>query len=153
MPATAEIISFENELLNMGRELVQRTKAEARRDTVHRCKTHSATAVKNSQKIMDQLKQATSTIFNQGVEVCGNSCITVSFADDVAAQEKLIKELEKITTTQVNRVKACYMSKRIRSVNTAGYVGDLVSKINKDFNQLVKDCSSVQVCPPAAAKK
>ena len=139
--------------MNVVKGLVVRISQDAKRDSKHACGLESSISVKESQEIVTELQQAANLIFTKGVEVCGDSCVTVSFANQVKAQQKTIKKLQTIASKLAKGVNKCYVKKKIKQDKKGGYVETVIGQTTKDLNSLIKACGKTTVCSPTARLK
>lgn len=147
VPATPEIKKFQSRLVFEAKKLYKRFGEEAGRASKYRCKI-------DTKKPMNAVKSAYGTIvsegraiFNEGVEVCGDSCVTFSYEGQVKGLIPYFKVIEKETVKVANAVKAC-IGRRPAGKPPTTSVKQTVQDVRTGLNKLVKDCSKVKRCPP-----
>ncbi len=145
---TPEILAFEKRFQKLSKGLFKRIKDDGKRDAQYSCGVKSAKTIKEAKTIITELNQAALTIFTKGITVCGDSCVTLSFAEEVKKHQKKLNKLSKLATSLANKVKACYDLKQVKRDVKSGYVQDVVSQSKKELNSLIKDCSNTEVCSP-----
>jgi hypothetical protein len=84
--------------------------------------------------------------------VCGNSCITTSYAAQVEALKPQFRILEQQVVGIANKVNSCYTRLGVpRSPNSGGRgVANTVNTVSRGLNELIAACRRKQVCPPGA---
>lgn len=154
--ATTEILGFEKKLMKTVASLQKRVVADSKRDAKYKCGLNSADSVKEAQSIVNQLSQNATRIFKEGVEVCGDltksNCVTVSFAEQVKAEQSTIRKLEKVATNLAESVSKCFDKKKITRENPRGETRDTIGTVRKDLNTLVQNCKATKVCSQALKK-
>jgi hypothetical protein len=96
-----------------------------------------------------QITARSKEIFSQGVEVCGDSCITVSYAEDVEGLLPYFKTIEKEAKFLARRVKKCYSRLGVvRSATGTNGLAQTVGAVNKDLKGLIAECRKQKACPP-----
>jgi hypothetical protein len=150
--ATTEVQKFQKRLAEKAKALRSRFNDERKRAKRSKCQL-SVTASKQLvdgayQKIIQRGKD----IFLSGVEVCGNSCITTSYAQEVENLLPEFKTLQKETLMLARKVKACYRERGIGQQGQGGIrgVSGTIGAVNTGLQDLINDCKEQRVCPPGA---
>lgn len=149
--ATAKVRKFERGLTTKARALRKRFIDEKKRSERMKCNVNTADSEALVGDAYAHIIARGKEIFSQGVEVCGNSCVTVSYAADVEKLLPYFKTIEKEAKFLARRVKKCYS--RLGVIRTASGTNGLaqtVGTVNKDLRGLIAECRKQKACPPAS---
>ncbi len=146
--ATEEVLNFEKRLLDQAQLIFTRFKDESKRSSKNRCGINTLPATKKVTRAYNQIRSEGKSIFTKGVQVCSDSCVTVSYAEQVTKLSPEFKMMEKETVALANKVKSCFKRKRIVSKTTKRGVAQTVVTVKTGLAQLVQDCKNSKVCPP-----
>jgi hypothetical protein len=142
---TAKILGFERSLVTQASVLKKRFQADATRLRTHKCGTAFGPSTKRLTTAFNQIKATAEDLFQQGVEVCEGSCITVSYAKGIEALSPQFKILETQSTWIAKQVKQCYRRLKIPS-GTGGSATQTVANVRTGLNKLIQECRSTSVC-------
>lgn len=145
----AKILSFEDALLRKATRLKDRFVQDSRRFALHSC---TGSFLVEDQIVGDAFKEiakAGREIFRKGILVCGNSCVTLSYADQVSSLKPKFSTLERHAIKMAKRVVQCYRERGIASRNVTGGPGAaaLVSDVRGGLSRLISECRRTRVCP------
>jgi hypothetical protein len=147
--ATAKVKKFERGLIRKARTLRARFLDEKRRSERVKCEINTAESEALVNDAHAQITARSKEIFSQGVEVCGDSCITVSYAEDVEGLLPYFKTIEKEAKFLARRVKKCYSRLGVvRSATGTNGLAQTVGAVNKDLKGLIAECRKQKACPP-----
>jgi hypothetical protein len=150
--ATAEVKQFQKRLATKAKALRTQFNQERKRGKRNKCKIPVADGKKlfdsSYQKIMRRGKE----IFLSGVEVCGNSCITTSYAQQVETLLPDFKVMQRETLFLARAVKNCYARRGIVRQGEGGGrgVSGTIGTVTTGLQDLINDCKEQRVCPPGA---
>ena len=148
IPPTGEIRAFERRLLRKASILRARFRADQARWKRNGCTGPFASVERKVAAAFTRISKQGRAIFRRGIEVCGDSCVTVSYAAEVESLQPEFKSLEFQTSRAASMVKRCYQRRGIRSTSTSGRrVGETITEVREGITQLIKDCRRSQVCP------
>ncbi len=142
---TAKILGFEKSLVAQATLLKKRFQADATRLVTNKCGTTFGPSSKRLATAFNQIKAAAEDLFQQGVEVCAGSCVTVSYANGVEALSPQFKILETESTRIAKQVKQCYQKLKIPS-GTGGSTTQTVANVRTGLITLIRQCRSTSVC-------
>lgn len=145
--ASVEILAYEQRLIKQAKTLVKKFSEEDKRNKKNKCGITTTTSKESVNSAYQTIKEAGKDIFSQGVEICGNNCITVSYADQVLKLIPEFKVIESKTTSLAKQVQACYKRKRIRTDQKIPGVKTTVKVVQSELKKLIKDCQDKEVCP------
>jgi hypothetical protein len=151
----AKILKFEEALLSKATRLKDRFVADSRRFALHSC---PGSFLAEDQIVGDAfaaIAKAGRGIFRKGILVCGNSCVTLSYADQVSALRPKFSTLERHATKMAKRVVRCYRELGITSRNVPGGPGTaaLVSNVRSGLSRLIIECRRTRVCPKSLIER
>jgi hypothetical protein len=88
-------------------------------------------------------------IFRRGVLVCGSSCVTVSFADEVKALTPQFKLMERETGRMAKKVQKCYRRLGVTGAPTRGGAGaaSTIAGVRNGLSSLLRKCEKSKICP------
>lgn len=146
---TKQIRSFEKQLLKKATILKDRFVADVQRFLDQKCPgsiERSDTVVTEAYGI---IRSKGREVFRKGVQVCGNSCVTVSFAADVKALTPQFRILEKEVAATAQLVQSCYRKRGItaRPIKGGSRASQTIAGVRQDISKLIKDCQKTKVCP------
>lgn len=148
--ATDDVRKFERQLVSKARHLRTRYIAERARSKRTGCKI---SVIESDAKISSAFRHIvtrSSEIFSAGVEVCGNSCITTSYATQVEALKPEFKILEQQMLALAKKVNTCYNQLGVQRSSQDGSrgVAGAVGTVSRGLANLIEQCRKKQVCPP-----
>jgi len=145
--ATAEVLDFEKRLLKQAKTLRTRFQADVRRAKNNKCKINLKPLSSSMTTSYELIRTSGREIFQQGIEVCSDSCITVSYAEQVQSLSPEFVTLETGAKRLAKLVQKCY--RRIGKKGAVGGPGitSTIVTVRTGINQLVEDCRNRQVCP------
>ncbi len=147
--ATAKVKKFERGLVRKARALRGRFLDEKKRAERMQCALDTTSAETAVSDAYEHITARGKEIFAKGVEVCGDSCVTVSYAEDVEALLPYFKTIEKEAKFLARRVKKCYSRLGVvRSAGGTNGVAQTVGTVNKDLRGLIEECRKQKACPP-----
>jgi len=146
---TKQIRGFEKELMKRADALKQRFIDDSRRFTVKSCAGDFSVAdavVGNAYEIIAAKGRE---IFRRGVLVCGNSCVTVSFADEVSRLTPQFSTLEREAAKMAKKTQRCYRKLGVVNtvVNGRNGVASTIANVRTGLNNLLRECKRSRVCP------
>lgn len=144
--ATSDILAFEQRLVEQTKTITKKYKEEEKRGKRNKCGINTKPSTTRVTSAYETITDAGKEIFTKGVEICGEGCVTVSFADQVQALAPKLKIIEKQTTSLAKKVQACYKRKRIKTTQGVNGVATTIKNVQKDLTQLIKDCKDQKVC-------
>ena len=144
--ATKEVLEFEDRLMEQARKVLARFRDESRRAIRNNCSINLKQMTSKVNQAFRTIRADGNATFTRGVEVCGDSCVTISYAAQVEALTPQFTTIERITTALANQVSQCYRKKNITS--TGGTRGNATTfqNVNAGLTQLIADCRERQVC-------
>jgi hypothetical protein len=146
---TKQIRSFEKQLLKKAEILKDRFVADVQRFLDHKCPG----SIERSDAVVTEaygiIRSKGKEVFRKGVQVCGNSCVTVSFASDVKALTPQFRILEKEVAATAQMVQTCYRKRGLtaRPSKGGGRASQTIANVRQDISKLIKDCQKTKVCP------
>lgn len=146
---TAEIRAFERQLLDKAMVLRGRFTADMSRWKRNGCGLGFTALQKRVSQAYKRISRRGGEIFRRGIEVCGNSCVTVSYANEVAALSPQFRILEGIASRAARMVQQCYQRRGIapsRRGNTRNTRQTIV-QVRQGLDRLIADCRSKRICP------
>jgi hypothetical protein len=147
--ATAKVKKFERGLARKAQSLRTRFLDEKKRSERVQCGINTVASEALVSGAYAHIVGRSKEIFSQGVEVCGDSCVTVSYAEDVESLLPYFKTIEKEAKFLARRVKKCYS--RVGVVRTAGGTNGLaqtIGTVNQGLRGLIAECREQKACPP-----
>jgi hypothetical protein len=146
---TKQIRKFEKQLLKKANSLKQRFIDDSKRFTGKGCIGDIAlpdTLVGNAYEIIAAKGKE---IFGRGVIVCGNSCVTVSFADQVNLLNPQFKLLEREAARMAKKTKQCYRQLGVVNniANGRDGVSGTIADVRSGLSNLLRECRRSRVCP------
>lgn len=150
VPATNKVKEFERSLVSKAKAVRNRFKSELARSKRTKCSINAAPAQQVVQSAFEHITTRSKQIFLSGVEVCGDSCITTSYADEVQALMPEFKAMQKSTLALARKVKKCYAELGITRPETGGARGvqTTLGNVNQGLQDLIRRCRDQKVCPP-----
>jgi hypothetical protein len=145
--ASGDILEFEKKLSEKANKLAARYRDEERRSQRNKCGIDTKDSTRRVRSALQLIQSRGKEIFTSGVEVCGNSCVTVSYADEVTALSPQFQIMERETVSLARKVKECYRRKKIRSSSTTRGVSTTLQEVRSGLQQLIRDCKDRRVCP------
>lgn len=144
---TSQIRDFENRLLEKAALLRKRFLSDVDRWNRHACPGSPRGAVRRVSKAFSVIAVEGKSIFQRGISVCGDSCVTVSFAARVSALQPQFAILEQETIATALKVKQCYAQKRvIRAPGTSSSASKTIQDVRQGLQTLIKECRRSRVC-------
>lgn len=146
---TKQIRSFEKQLLKKATILKDRFVADVQRFLDQKCPG----SIDRSDAVVTEayavIRSKGRDVFRKGVQVCGNSCVTVSFAADVKALTPQFRILEKEVAATAQLVQSCYRKRGItaRPIKGGSRASQTIAGVRQDISKLIKDCQKTKVCP------
>jgi len=146
---TKQIRGFEQQLLKKADLLKNRFVADVQRLLDHKCPGSIVKADDAVTAAYKAIKDKGKEVFRKGVQVCGNSCVTVSFAEDVKALTPQFRILEKEVAATAQKVQSCYrkLGVAMRPAKGGGRAAQTIAGVRQDLSKLIKDCQKTKVCP------
>jgi hypothetical protein len=150
--ATDDVRKFERQLATKARKLRSRYMAERARSKRTGCKIATKESDDAVAGAFRHIVARSTEIFSAGVEVCGDSCITTSYAAQVEALKPQFKILENRAVSLAKKVNSCYTRLGVtRTPQGDGRgVANTVNTVSRDLNNLIEQCKRKKVCPPGA---
>jgi len=150
VPATSDVKRFERGLISKAKELRARYMEERARSERSKCGIVTDQSDELVNQAFRHIMTRGSEIFSAGVEVCGNSCITTSYAAQVEALKPEFKMLEQGAVSLAKKVSSCYKDLGIPRSSKGGTrgVANTVSTVSRGLNNLIAQCRRKKVCPP-----
>lgn len=150
--ATEDVRKFETDLVTKARRLRTRYMAERARSKRTGCKISTKVSDETVAAAFRHIVTRSNEIFSAGVEVCGDDCITTSYAAQVEALKPQFKILEQQAVRLAKRVNSCYSRLGIARNPQGGSrgVADTVSSVSRGLNNLIEECRKKRVCPPGS---
>ena len=148
--ATDEVRDFEKRLLTQATTLRKRFRADVTRAKRTKCKLELTKRSAAFELAYKTIRSSGEDIFTKGVEVCGNSCVTVSYAEQVEQLQPSFKLMERSAKKLATEVQACYAKVKGKYTGTGAGVTSTITNVRNGLNQLIEDCRDRQVCPPAS---
>lgn len=145
--ATKEVLEFEDRLMEQARKVLARFRDESRRAVRNNCKINLTKMTSRVNQAFRIIRADGNATFTKGVEVCGDSCVTISYAAQVEALTPQFSIIERITTALANQVSQCYRKKNIASAGGVRGNATTFKNVNAGLSKLIEDCRSRQVCP------
>jgi hypothetical protein len=148
--ATEDVRAYEKSLLEKAKNLRARYNDERRRARRTGCKIDIASGKGAITAAYGHIVSRSKQIFSKGVEVCGNSCITTTYADQVQALVPDFKTMQKETLSLARKVKQCYAANGLSGNNGQRGVSNTLGNVNRGLRELIEKCRKQRVCPPGA---
>lgn len=147
--ATREVLGFQKSLLQKAQLAMDKFKDELRRSVRNRCGVDTRATTRRMTAAYNLIRTQGQVIFSKGVEVCGDSCVTVSFAEQVAALNPQFRILERETVALATSVNRCFARKQIKSGGSGKRgVAQTFKNVRTGLTKLIADCRASKVCPP-----
>lgn len=146
---TKEILGFENDLLKKAEILKQRFIDDSKRYMAKGCGTDIALADQQVGDAYQVIAAKGRDVFRRGVLVCGSSCVTVSFADEVKALTPQFKIMERQTGRMAKKVQQCYRRLGVIGAPTRGGAGaaSTIAGVRNGLSSLLRKCEKSKICP------
>jgi hypothetical protein len=146
---TKEILGFENDLLKKAQILKQRFIDDSKRYVGKGCGADIALADQQVGDAYQVIAAKGRDIFRRGVLVCGSSCVTVSFADEVKALTPQFKLMERETGRMAKKVQKCYRRLGVTGAPTRGGAGaaSTIAGVRNGLSSLLRKCEKSKICP------
>jgi hypothetical protein len=146
---TREIRGFERELLKKADILKQRFIDDSKRYAAKGCGDDIALADQLVGDAYQRIASKGREIFRRGVLVCGSSCVTVSFAEEVKALTPQFKTMERETSRMAKKVQQCYRRLGVPAMPTRGGAGaaGTIANVRDGLSTLLRNCQKSKVCP------
>ena len=142
--APPEIVSFRRRFLRSSKLLHQRLVEEARRAEFYQCRLPNRdSALRRGGAELKFLREQSRKIFYAGkIQVCGDSCVTIAYAEHVKALRPTFRRLSQRAYTMAKRVADCIETRDIqRPVKRApSSARKTISNVRTEVNKLVSDC-------------
>jgi hypothetical protein len=150
VPATKKVKEFERSLVGKAKAVRSRFKSELARAKRTQCRINLASPQQVVQAAYQQILARSKQIFLSGVRVCGDSCISTSYADEVKALIPEFKAMQKTTLSLARKVKRCYAEFGIARPDAGGEPGvqTTLGNVNQGLRDLIRRCRGQRVCPP-----
>jgi hypothetical protein len=150
VPATKKVREFESSLVLKARSVRSRFYGERNRALRSKCPVKLVEPRRLVDSSFKHVLTRSKQIFSTGVEVCGDSCITASYADQVEALMPEFKAMQSAALTLAKQVKRCYAQSGIQRTGNSEAPGvrDTVGTVNQGLRDLIERCRSEKVCPP-----
>jgi hypothetical protein len=150
--ATDDVKTFEKQLVAKARKLRTRYMAERARSKRTGCKISTKVSDETLAAAFRHIATRSNEIFSAGVEVCGDDCITTSYAAQVEALKPQFKIMEQQAVRLAKRVNSCYSRLGVARNPQGGSrgVADTVSSVSRGLNNLIEQCRKTRVCPPGS---
>lgn len=147
---TTQIRSFERRLLEKATTLRARFLGDLNRWKRKKCGVGFGPLERRVQRSFDKIVRQGRSIFTQGIRVCGGSCVTVSYANEVAALTPEFKMLEEMTSRGARMVQRCYQRRGITSAGSSSgqTTRQTIAEVRKGLSVLINECKSSRVCRP-----
>jgi hypothetical protein len=145
--ASAELLKFEERLVTQATTISKKFKEENARNKRNKCGINAKPSEKRVNTAVKTIKNAGNDIFTKGVEICGDGCVTVSYADQVKALIPTLKVIESETKSLAKKVQKCYQKKKIKTAQSINGLQTTINTVTTDLTQLIQDCKDKQVCP------
>jgi hypothetical protein len=152
VPATDDVKKFDARLVVKARQLRARYIAERTRSKRTGCKIPTKDSELAVAAAFRHILTRSNEIFSAGVEVCGDSCITTSYATQVEALKPEFKILEQNAVNMANKVNSCYTKLGVPRNSQGGGrgVANTVNLVSRGLNNLIEECRKKRVCPPGS---
>jgi len=149
VPPTAEIRAFERRLLDKASLLRSKFSGDLNRWKRNSCGGAFSILQKRIARAYERISRRGSLIFRKGIEVCSSGCVSVSYANEVAALSPEFRMLEDTTGRAARMVQQCYKRKGITSSSPGGgrNTRDTIIQVRQGLDRLITDCRSKRVCP------
>jgi hypothetical protein len=143
---------FERQLVSKARQLRTRYMAERARSKRTGCKIPVIESDERISSAFRHIVTRSNEIFSAGVEVCGDSCITTSYAAQVEALKPEFKILEQQTLGLAKKVSSCYNKLGVPRSADGGSrgVAGTVGTVSRGLANLIEQCRKKQICPPGS---
>jgi hypothetical protein len=148
--ATADVKQYEQSLVSKAKAVRTRYNDERRRARRTKCKIEISRGKQIVTSAYEYIIARSNQIFSKGVEVCGNSCITTTYAEQVQALVPEFKAMQKETLSLARKVKQCYAANGLGGTNGQRGVSDTLGNVNRGLKELIEKCKKQKVCPPGA---
>jgi hypothetical protein len=149
--ATADVKKYEETLVMKAKSVRTRYNDERRRARRTKCKINLTKSTLTVNSAYDHIISRSRQIFSKGVEVCGNSCITTTYAEQVQSLVPEFKAMQKETLWLARQVKKCYASNGLaRNGNGQRGVSETLGNVNQGLRELIEKCKKQKVCPPGS---
>lgn len=148
--ATEDVKKFERQLVIKARTLRKRYLDERDRSTRNSCKIATSVSDEALAAAFRHIVTRSNEIFSAGVEVCGDSCITTSYATQVEALKPQFKILQQEVVSLAKKVNSCYKRRGIVRNPQQGSrrVTETLTTVSRGLDRLIEECRKKQVCPP-----
>jgi hypothetical protein len=129
--------------------LKQRFIDDSRRFTVKSCAGDISAADALVGNTYEVIAAKGREIFRRGVLVCGTSCVTVSFAEEVSRLTPQFNTLEREAARMAKRTQRCYQKLGVVNtvVNGRNGVASTIAGVRSGLNNLLRECRKSRVCP------
>lgn len=146
--ATEEILDFQRDLVTKARAIRSKFRDADKRARARNCQVDSKPANTRVQAAFDTITLKGREIFTKGVEVCGNSCVTVSYAEEVKELTPQFNVMIRETKRLVEQGQKCYRRLNVKSTG-AGKAGiaQTITDVRTGLTQLIKKCREQKICP------
>ncbi len=148
--ATQDVLNFEKRLLRQAKTIRTRFNADKARALGAQCGLALKPMVKSINTAFETIKHSGTDIFTKGIEVCGSSCVTVTYADQVEALSPQFTTMERVAKKLANKVKKCYQKKKGKYQGSGAGVNGTITNIRNGLAQIIRECRDKQVCPPGS---
>jgi hypothetical protein len=149
---TPEISKFEKDLVSKARLLRTRYMEERSRSRRNGCDISTTTSDTAVTAAFRHIVTRSQEIFSAGVEVCGNSCVTTTYASQVEALKPEFKVLQQQALTLARKVNACYSRLGVSRPAEGGQrgVASTIGSVGRGLDNLITECRKKRVCPPGS---
>ena len=145
--ATKEVLQYERQLIKNARTVYKKFLDEERRSKRNQCKIDTIPAKTKVKSALETVTVKGREIFTKGVEVCGDSCVTVSYSEEVTALSPQFRTLEIETKRLAKAVQRCYQRLKIRRDGPGQRgVALTIKDVRSGVNELVEKCREQEVC-------
>jgi len=141
--APPEIAAFRRRFAVNARRLYQRLLQEAQRSQSYRCGIDTTKALELGREELNFLLEQGQKIFNDGkIRVCGNTCVTIAYAESLKALRPTVKKLSNRALTMAKQVANCINPKGTPRKGARLPDGALQTAqgVDKELRKLIDDC-------------
>jgi hypothetical protein len=148
--APPEIGAFKRRFATNARLLYQRLVQEAKRAQLYRCPIDTTKALQLGREELNFLLTQNQEIFNEGkIRVCGDTCVTVAYAERLRALRPTVRKLSNRALKMAKQVADCINPKgrpREGSRSPDG-AGQTVQGVDKELRKLIDECRKLgKIC-------
>jgi len=144
---TAKIKTFERRLIEKAEAVRDRFLGDKERWRRSKCTGPFAPIEKRFKQTFTTIASQSRTIFSRGIEVCGDACVTVSYAREVSDLGPSFDILERERSRAAKLVQRCYERRGIaRQPSSSDRVATTIKDIRRGLSRLIKECRNSTVC-------